>query len=119
MLIWSITLSFLSTDSLVVNSCLLIPYQNDPNLDVKTNGLPVPCWHVLYTTTAFGEPIAQILLVQYHTTNCHFLYLPFVAPGGNCQPQGKFGYITVCILPRNPSALVLVVGSKIWIKIMS
>ena len=46
----------------------LIPDQNEPNLDVHTNGLQEPCWHVLYTTTVLGKLSTQILPVQYYTT---------------------------------------------------
>ena len=38
-----------------------IPDQNDPNLNVHTNGLQEPCWHVLRTTTIKWEPGTQNL----------------------------------------------------------
>ena len=36
-----------------------IPNQNDPNLNVHTNGLQEPCCHLLRTTTIKWEPSTQ------------------------------------------------------------
>ena len=49
--------SLYSTNKLTLTLTSSIPDQNNPNLDVHTNVLKEPCWHVLCTTTVLGTPI--------------------------------------------------------------